>query len=137
MKTILGSLAMLMLACMPVYSQWKNVPPSKLPRTADGKPDLSAPAPRTADGHPDLSGVWEPAGGGFVANLAATLKPDAVPFQRQGCHALLADRDAGRVVAAVQGRLDAPGTVKLQIQKGTRWVTIDRDRTSIYQRDGI
>jgi hypothetical protein len=30
-----------------------------------------------------------------------------VPFQRQRCHALLADRDAGRVVAAVQGRLDA------------------------------
>ena len=29
-----------------------------------------------------------------------------VPFQRQGCHPLLADRDAGRVVAGVQGRLN-------------------------------
>jgi hypothetical protein len=28
-------------------------------------------------------------------------------FERQGCHPLLADRDAGRVVAVIQGRLDA------------------------------
>ena len=27
-------------------------------RTADGKPDLTAPTPRTADGKPDLSGIW-------------------------------------------------------------------------------
>ena len=30
-----------------------------MPRTADGKVNLSAPAPRTPDGKPDLSGVWE------------------------------------------------------------------------------
>jgi hypothetical protein len=29
-----------------------------VPKRADGKPDLTAPAPRTADGKPDLSGVW-------------------------------------------------------------------------------
>lgn len=32
--------------------------------------------------------------------------------------------------ATVKGRVAAPGTVKLQIQRGHRWVTIDRDRTS-------
>ena len=32
-----------------------------VPKTADGKPDLNAPAPRAADGKPDLSGVWETA----------------------------------------------------------------------------
>jgi hypothetical protein len=31
---------------------------SKIPRTADGKPNLSAPAPRV-DGKPDLTGVWQ------------------------------------------------------------------------------
>ena len=30
-----------------------------MPRTADGKPDLTAPAPRTPDGKPDLSGIWQ------------------------------------------------------------------------------
>ena len=31
-----------------------------IPRTADGKPNLTAPAPRTSDGKPDLSGLWQP-----------------------------------------------------------------------------
>jgi hypothetical protein len=41
-----------------VESQWLNHPTPGIPRTGDGKPDLSAPAPRTADGKPDLSGLW-------------------------------------------------------------------------------
>jgi len=32
--------------------------------------------------------------------------------------------------ATVKGRLEAPATVKLQIQRRGRWVTIDRDRTN-------
>ena len=43
----------------PLGAQWINYPTPGLPRTHDGKPDLSAPAPRTPDGKPDLSGVWE------------------------------------------------------------------------------
>jgi hypothetical protein len=39
-------------------AQWLNYPTPGVPRTADGKPDLNAPAPRTADGKPDLSGMW-------------------------------------------------------------------------------
>jgi hypothetical protein len=39
-------------------AQWLNYPTPGVPRTADGKPNLSAPAPRIADGKPDLSGVW-------------------------------------------------------------------------------
>ena len=66
-----------------------------MPRTADGKPNLTAPAPRTGDGKPDLSGVWQPvadgtdkAGGveGIVApryliDITRYLKPEEVPFQ--------------------------------------------------------
>ncbi len=33
--------------------------PLGIPRTADGKPNLSAAAPRTSDRKPDLSGLWE------------------------------------------------------------------------------
>jgi hypothetical protein len=42
----------------PVAAQWLNYPTPGIPRLADGKPNLSAPASRTADGKPDLSGVW-------------------------------------------------------------------------------
>src|SRR5581483_8268942 len=42
----------------PLSAQWLNYPTPGIPRSADGKPNLSAPAPRTPDGHPDLSGFW-------------------------------------------------------------------------------
>lgn len=40
-------------------AQWLNYRTPGIPRTADGKPDLSAPVPRTGDGKPDLSGLWQ------------------------------------------------------------------------------
>ena len=39
-------------------AQWPSFPTPNVPRTADGKPNLLAPAPRAADGKPDLSGIW-------------------------------------------------------------------------------
>jgi len=49
-----------LLAALPsvASAQWLNYPTSDVPRTADGQPDLAAPAPRTADGKPDLTGMW-------------------------------------------------------------------------------
>jgi hypothetical protein len=46
-------------AASAVSAQWPAFPTKNVPRTADGKPDLLAPAPRTRDGKPDLSGIWE------------------------------------------------------------------------------
>ena len=43
----------------PAAGQWLSYPTPGIPRTAGGKPDLSAPAPRGADGKPDLSCLWE------------------------------------------------------------------------------
>src|SRR6202035_3098340 len=51
-------LAMFVL-CSPLAAQWLNYPTPGMPRTADGKPNLAAPAPKTPDGKPDFSGVWE------------------------------------------------------------------------------
>ena len=41
-----------------VAAQWPRHTETGVPRTADGKVNMSAPAPRTPDGKPDLSGVW-------------------------------------------------------------------------------
>ena len=59
----------------PLAAQWLNYPTPGIPRTADGKPNLSAPAPRTPDGKPDLSGLWSMDGGKYIGNIAAELKP--------------------------------------------------------------
>jgi hypothetical protein len=40
------------------HAQWLNYPAPGIPRTKDGKPNVSAAVPRAADGRPDLSGVW-------------------------------------------------------------------------------
>jgi hypothetical protein len=57
------------------HAQWLNYPTPGVPRTADGKPNLSAPAPRTSDGKPDLSGIWQADDGRFSRPA-----PSAGPF---------------------------------------------------------
>jgi hypothetical protein len=42
----------------PAVAQWIDYPTPGIPRTADGKPNLSAPVPKMPDGKPDLSGMW-------------------------------------------------------------------------------
>lgn len=61
-------------------AQWLHTPMPKVPQTADGKPDLSAPAPRLADGHPDFSGIWMP-NTRTLQDLAAGMNPADVPYQ--------------------------------------------------------
>src|SRR5881409_1673864 len=63
----------------PLSAQWVNFKTPGIPRTADGKPDLSAPVPRTADGKPDLSGIWRaPGGSPYLRNIAVDLKPGEI-----------------------------------------------------------
>ena len=49
--------ALLVLTCS-ASAQWITIPLPRTPRTADGKPNMTASAPRTPDGKPDLSGIW-------------------------------------------------------------------------------
>jgi len=81
---------------LPLAAQWIHYPDPAIPRLANGKPNLAAPAPRTAGRKPDLSGIWrlQPAGCGLedlscaeennraseFINIAARLKDD-LPYQ--------------------------------------------------------
>jgi hypothetical protein len=49
---------MFLLICLPLTAQWLHYPTAGVPRTSDGRPNLSASAQRTSDGKPDFSGVW-------------------------------------------------------------------------------
>jgi len=57
-----------------LLAQWPKHQNPALPRTPDGKADLSAPAPRSIDGKPDLTGVWVVRNGSFY--LTWDLKPE-------------------------------------------------------------
>jgi len=88
---------------LPVRAQWLNHRTPGIPRTADGKPNLSARAPRASNGRPDLSGLWqtesaplellkdlipedtngageEPPSQYFI-NIFSDFKPEDVPFR--------------------------------------------------------
>ncbi|PWU05706.1 MAG: hypothetical protein C5B51_13910 [Terriglobia bacterium] len=75
----LKSIAVVLIACGSVSAQWLHYPTPGIPRTTAGKPNLSAPAPKTAAGKPDLSGIWVPADGKYLPNLA--VDGIDVPFQ--------------------------------------------------------
>ena len=56
-RLLVGS-AILLAMYSPLAAQWLHYPTPGVPRTPDGKPNLTAPAPRTSNGKPDFSGVW-------------------------------------------------------------------------------
>jgi len=82
LRSSLISLAMASAVVSATGAQWDPYPSNNVPRTADGKVDLNAPARRAADGKPDLSGFWVPTVAvKHLLNLAADLKPGEVPLQ--------------------------------------------------------
>jgi hypothetical protein len=71
--------AVALVIASPVAAQWLTQRTPGIPRTADGKPNLSAPTPRTADGKPDLSGLWHAGTAG-----GSDFKPtDALPWAQE------------------------------------------------------
>src|SRR5204862_8368117 len=53
------ALSFTVVLCVPAAAQWIGYKTPGIPRSPDGRPNLSAPAPRTADGKPDFSGIWQ------------------------------------------------------------------------------
>jgi hypothetical protein len=128
---------MVCLISPPLVAQWLNYPTSGIPRLADGKPNLTAPAPRTPDGKPDLGGIWGlpcPVGnavqGGFAgqptvhcateiaippefANIGQSLK-DGLPYQPWAAELVRKTRAANRPDDPMS-RCLPPGIVRLEV----------------------
>ncbi len=79
MKTRLSVIAVVAaVLSTPAAAQWLKYKTPGIPRTAEGKPDLAAPAPKLPDGKPDLSGLWRGNAGGYGMNIASDLKPEEI-----------------------------------------------------------
>jgi hypothetical protein len=90
LPTVTVLLTLLGAVSRPATGQWLHYPGPGIPRTADGKPNLSAPAPRSSDGKPDLDGIWfideTPIGefGEQPVALRFEIKPEDIIFTPEG-----------------------------------------------------
>ncbi|MEO8100172.1 MAG: hypothetical protein ABI811_20900 [Acidobacteriota bacterium] len=106
-------LALVFAAC--VSAQWLDYPSAGIPRTQDGKPDLTAPAPKKTDGKPNLGGIWHrvpppntPSGANF-GNTVTYYMPagSTVPLQPWAAE-LLQQRRYGNLGAGRPSELCLP-----------------------------
>jgi hypothetical protein len=94
-------------------TEWANYPTKGIPRLADGKPDLAAPAPRTSAGKPDVSGIWKPESGKYIGNIAADLKPGDISFQPWAAAVFEERKDGARSREEPDANCLPPGVPKI------------------------
>jgi hypothetical protein len=58
-RSLFAPLILMAAGPAALFAQWPSYPTPGVPRTPDGKPNLSAPAPKTSDDKPDLTGIWQ------------------------------------------------------------------------------
>jgi hypothetical protein len=80
-------LAALLASVVPLAAQWAKHPAPGLPRDAQGRVRMDAPAPRAQDGKPDLSGLWLRADRDPVPEQIAKIvgnrdRGEAIPVER-------------------------------------------------------
>jgi len=136
MRRAFGVATVALIATVPfgVAAQWQGYKTPRIPRTADGKANLTAPTPKTADGKPDLNGIW--LASRAVFDLRQTVKE--IPLSAEG-KAIFDQRQAtlskddpsarclptGLPVRALLRTpfkiLQAPGTTAILYESGTRF----------------
>jgi hypothetical protein len=135
-------------ACLSAQAQWVNHPTAGVPRTSEGKVNLTAPAPRV-NGKPDLSGVWqvEPSGNGFGfnglgepsrskynGNILADFKANEAPLQPEAAAVLAKTVDTDSpglncVPYGVPGDLVIPHPFKILQAPGVMMILYEVDST--------
>ena len=115
------ALAIWLLSGSLAMAQWVNYPTPGIPRTKDGKPNLTAPTPRTREGTPDLSGIWTVASGKYLENLGAdgveiAMTPWAMKLYQERQANFAKDRPSGRCLPHSVTDFDAHFTPKKIIQ---------------------
>jgi hypothetical protein len=142
------------LLSVPVNAQWLNYPTPGLPRTANGKMNAAAPVPRTADGKPDLSGLWDTpprralrdekratetigadiAVGGF-GDLGRSVK-GGLPYSPWGAD-LLKARHANEDKDDPDGYCQPLGMVRMQMEGPRKIVQLPGLVLILFERDNI
>lgn len=84
--------ALMLVQSASLSAQWLNFHQPGIPRTPDGKPNLTAPVPRTPDGKPDLSGLWEPEASPYRFDVIQDVKDEGI--FRPAAEALFLERAA-------------------------------------------
>ena len=92
LRMVVAVAGLTIVAATVLDAQWLSYPTSGIPRTPDGKPELSAPTPRAADGKPVLSGLWRPAPG-IAGSITRGMNGEEVPY-RPWAKALFEERQA-------------------------------------------
>ncbi len=145
----------LLLALLPAVmsAQWLHYPTAGMPRTRDGRPNLTAPAPRDSDGRPNLSGLWLAKtdfendgtnGHGLSAlfiDLTTGLKPEDVSmepwaealFQQRSCNSQADDPIARCKPVGVPRVNAAPVPMKIVQTPGLTVILLEADNTSFRQ----
>jgi hypothetical protein len=123
------------LCLLPVsaFAQWLDFRTPGIPRTADGKPNLTAPAPRTADGKPDLSGMWQAQLNPYRFDVIQDLKDEAIfrpaaeavfqarvkDFRRDDPVTNCLPAGPSEMLSATYRIIQTPGIVALLYESGT------------------
>jgi hypothetical protein len=103
MNRLAIGIVMLFLTAGPAGAQWLKITLPGIPRTPDGKPNLTAPAPKMPDGKPDLSGIWrrDTPGVNYLVNIGSggadiSMQPWAEALYKTRQETLSKDRPSGR-----------------------------------------
>jgi len=115
------SLTLAFAGVIPLAAQWVHYPTPGIPRTRDGKPNLTAPTPRTREGLPDFSGIWAAASDKYLPNLGADgveipMQPWAAKLYQERQENNGKDRPSGRCLPHSVTDFDAHFMPKKLIQ---------------------